>query len=155
MQPSPAHAQRRLTALPPSPTPPAPAHTPVFVYGSLLPGLHNARLLDGSALQGYHVTAPEYDMYALGSYPCVCSGGGTAIHGAVYLVGDATLALLDQLEGHPHWYCRELVALPTRPDEPVWMYVMPRGEVGMRAELVASGDWRGFMRHRARLHAPG
>ena len=131
----------------------------VFVYGSLLPGLHNNWRLEHAKLLGHHQTRPSYDMFSLGSYPTVCCGGATAISGALYQVGRNTLAELDQLEGHPHWYRRELVnLLPKGAPEPLWawMYLMSRDVPEIRgnwAEHVPSGDWLAF--HTSKPHAFG
>lgn len=120
----------------------------VFVYGSLLPGLHNAALLHGCEPLGYGTTAPEFSMFALaaGSYPAVCRGGSTAIRGAVFAVNNAVLAQLDRLEGHPEWYRREQVPLASGPAELVWIYVMPIREVDSPFVRVLSGDWAQYYR---------
>ena len=130
----------------------------VFVYGSLLPGLHNNGVLERAKLLGHHQTRPSYDMFSLGYYPAVCGGGATAISGALYQVSRDTLAKLDRLEGHPQWYQRELVDLsPKGALEPLWawMYLMSRSEgeiCGGWAEHVPSGDWLAF--HTKASHVP-
>ncbi len=125
---------------------PSESFNQVFVYGSLLPGLHNHGLLRRAEFLGYHKTTPHFDMFSLGSYPAVCGDGHTAVAGAVYNVDKSTLRALDQLEGHPRWYKRELVDLSTTPQR-AWMYLMPRHEPevsGGWAEQVPSGDWFDF-----------
>ena len=130
------------------------------MYGSLLPGLHNNWLLRHAKLLGHHQTRPVYDMFSLGYYPAVCCGGATAISGALYQVSRNTLADLDRLEGHPHWYQRELVDLsPKGAPEPLWawMYLLSRNQPeirGRRAEHVPSGDWLAF-RTKSEPHAFG
>ena len=125
---------------------PAASKHAVFVYGSLLPGLHNAYLLKGAKLEQYCTTQPEFEMWSMGSYPGVChggSGGGSvAIRGAVFLVDDHMLSRLDQLEQHPNWYCRELVQLPQR-KQPAWMYILPKSEV-IGLSKVENGDWSSY-----------
>ncbi|ARN74381.1 gamma-glutamylcyclotransferase family protein [Oceanicoccus sagamiensis] len=81
----------------------------VFVYGSLKSGFHNHALLATSCYLGACRTPPRFSMYDLGAFPAVAEGGTTAIYGEVYKVGDDVLALLDQLEGHPEWYCRTVI----------------------------------------------
>ena len=83
----------------------------VFVYGSLKMGLSNHRLLRGSRFIDFAKTDPEYTMISFGHFPAVMRGGTTAIHGEVYEVDDETLARLDQLEGHPHFYRREQIII--------------------------------------------
>jgi gamma-glutamylaminecyclotransferase len=119
----------------------------VFVYGSLLPGLHNNGMLRDATFLGYRKTSPNFEMFSLTQFPAVCGEGTTAISGALYHVNDATLRRLDQLEGHPHWYRRQLVDLEasalTAPQR-AWMYVMPREEPEVRGGWVSpvpSGDW--------------
>ena len=124
----------------------------VFVYGSLLPGLHNHGLLRGSMFLGNCRTSPDFEMFSMGHFPAVCREGQTAICGALYRVDDATLGLLDQLESHPSWYRRELVDLvPSSGSAPArheaWMYILPRTEPEVQggwAEIVPSGDWFAF-----------
>ena len=120
----------------------------VFVYGSLLPGLHNHGLLEGAWFLGYRKTYPDFEMFSLGHFPAVCAEGKTAIYGALYQVDDDTLRMLDQLESHPQWYRRETVNLVPSDLAPArhqaWMYLMPRTEPEIQnnwVEPVQSGDW--------------
>lgn len=73
----------------------------VFVYGTLLSGMPNHRLLEKSKLVSSN--ARTYGkMLSLGGFPGAYHVGyvdGT-IHGEVYEVDDDTLARLDQLEGY-------------------------------------------------------
>ena len=118
----------------------------VFVYGSLMPGLHNHHLMQQSECLKSCSTLPEYTMYSLGSFPGVCEGGDTAIQGVLYCVDARTLSKLDQLEGHPNWYKRTAVQLPDMlPQNSAWMYVLPQQEVqNTPASVVPNGDWRTF-----------
>jgi gamma-glutamylaminecyclotransferase len=85
----------------------------VAVYGSLKKGFYNHSLLhttdEESAYIGIWVTPPAYTMLDLGHYPGILEGGGTPIHTEVYGVSDQTLAMLDELEGVPSHYRRELL----------------------------------------------
>jgi gamma-glutamylcyclotransferase (GGCT)/AIG2-like uncharacterized protein YtfP len=118
----------------------------IFVYGTLMRGESNHRLLAGARLLALVRTAPRYTLVSLGGFPGLIEGGRTSVVGEVYaLTGDAMLAALDRLEGHPRFYERKLVTL-ARPglDGSVEGYVLPpsyRDE-----ERIDSGDWRA---HRA------
>lgn len=119
----------------------------VFVYGSLLPDLHNHWLISNAKFLGYHKTQPNFDMFSLGHFPAVCDGGHTAIHGALYRVNRATRDNLDLLEQHPIWYRREQVELLTNRPTLAWIYLMSREEAEIMAgwaKSVPSGDWHTY-----------
>ena len=117
----------------------------VFVYGSLMPGLHNDHLMQQAELLQSCNSLPYYTMYSLGHYPGVCARGNTAIKGMLYRVNASTLSQLDRLEGHPDWYRREVVSLPDTQAHSAWMYIMPYSEVKQcSATIVPNGDWRTF-----------
>lgn len=118
--------------------------TTVFVYGSLLHGMCNHRVIAGSIrlCEGRVVrTAPMYRLYSLGGFPGLVEGGETAVVGELYVVEPATLERLDRLEGHPHFYERKMIQLAS--EIPVASYVLPLDRVE-GCEEVASGDWRSF-----------
>lgn len=125
----------------------------VFVYGTLLRGEVNHRLLAGAELLGAHRTEPCYTLFHLGAYPGVAIGGVTAIQGEVYAVDRAGLVRLDQLEDYPRLYDRKLI--PT-PYGRAWIYLY-RGRLADRS-VIAGGDWRAFAsapdsRRAAAIHA--
>lgn len=121
----------------------------VFVYGTLKRGYGNHGLLQnhGSTYCGTVLTEPAYLLYA--------SGGGTgipfmvaatppkgiSIRGEVYLVDDATLASLDQLEGHPDFYVRTEIKLlkAVKFVDPVFSYLLPPERLGYMKNLVSCG----------------
>jgi len=72
----------------------------VFVYGTLLSGEPNHRLLADAELVGAARTEPDFDLVSLGAFPAMIAGGATAIAGEVYEVDRPTLDALDRLEGH-------------------------------------------------------
>lgn len=90
----------------------------VFVYGTLMSGEYNNTLMSGSTMLGTYTTPPEYTMVDLGSFPGVVKGGTTAITGEVWEVEDLTI--LDSLEGHPDFYCREIIDTDFGQ---AWMYI--------------------------------
>jgi gamma-glutamylaminecyclotransferase len=120
----------------------------VFVYGSLMSGFHNHRLLETSAAEFVRVdrtAEAAWVMHDLGAFPAVvlAAGPGRApVVGEVYEVDAATLARLDRLEGCPRLYGREEVRLEGGGF--AWMYVMRLAPAGSPA--VAGNDWRA---HRA------
>jgi gamma-glutamylcyclotransferase (GGCT)/AIG2-like uncharacterized protein YtfP len=129
-----------------------PAMTLVFVYGSLMRGFHNYRLLvRGNAhYLGRAETRPEYSLIDLGPFPGLIESGTTRVRGEVYDVDGPTLAHLDRLEGHPKFYQRKHVALARRPHQlrlpeaasrVVWAYFLPNEEYGHRP-LIMTGDWK-------------
>jgi len=86
-------------------------------------------------------------MFSLGSFPGVVRGGETAIEGEVYEVDAATLAGLDQLEGHPHFYRRT----PVRLDEYGEVETYLRTPAQVEGCLpITSGCWRSHQRKRPR-----
>lgn len=122
--------------------------TTVFVYGSLLHGMGNHRVIAGSLrlCEDREIrTAPKYRLYSLGGFPGLVEGGSTAVLGELYVVEPATLERLDRLEGHPRFYERKMILLAS--EIPVASYVLPLERVE-GCEEVASGDWRKFQEKR-------
>lgn len=110
----------------------------VFVYGSLLRGMHNHdRFLKGAKFCGRSKSTEGYTMYSLdGYFPAVLDTGiDDRVVGEVYEVGPRTLTALDNLEGHPTYYRRQRMETPYGN---AWIYVYqhkPRGD------HVKYGDW--------------
>lgn len=125
--------------------------TLVFVYGSLMRGFHNHRLLqhDAARYVGRAETQARYTLVDLGAFPGLLEAGSARVRGEIYDVDEPTLAKLDRLEGHPRFYQRKHVLLARRPPplraagvaRAVWAYFLPSEEFGHRP-LVTSGDWR-------------
>ena len=110
----------------------------VFVYGTLLSGEANHRLLADAELVGVARTKPDFDLVSLGAFPAMVPGGGTAIAGEVYQVDPDTLEALDRLEGHPRFYRRRAVRLDDGCE--VLVYLLTPDQVRGRP-LITSGDW--------------
>jgi len=87
--------------------------TVLFVYGTLKSGQANNRLLARQEFLGEAVTLPIYRLYGLGWHPGLVTDtdAGLAVEGELWGVDDRTLAELDEYEGVPHWFDRELIAL--------------------------------------------
>jgi gamma-glutamylaminecyclotransferase len=81
-------------------------HT-VAVYGTLKNGFGNHQLLESSYWAGDGKTVHAFPLEIDGlPYLHDASGVGHRVDVEVYEVDDATLADLDRLEGHPHFYKR-------------------------------------------------
>jgi gamma-glutamylaminecyclotransferase len=118
----------------------------VFTYGTLLKGEVNHHLLAQARFVAEARTEPCFELFDLGPFPAMSTGGETAVLGEVYAIDDATLARLDHLEGHPRFYQRTQIRLDD--GQEVQTYLMDRNRMRGRA-LIPSGDWRAH-RNRAR-----
>lgn len=112
----------------------------VFVYGTLLFGESNHRLLAGAAFVGRARTEPAFDLVSLGAYPAMLDGGRTAIVGEVYEVDRETLNDLDRLEGHPRFYQRRLIDLGDGCK--AFAYLMLNRSAVAGCQRIKSGNWR-------------
>jgi len=111
--------------------------TKLFVYGTLMRGESNHRLLTGARFLGERTTEARYTLVDLGYFPALVDGGTTAIRGESYEVDDQTLAAVDRLEGHPRYYERRAVTLAA--GEHAEAYFMPVRE---NRQSIDCGDWR-------------
>ena len=113
----------------------------VFTYGTLKKGFHNHHYLQQSTFIGSGKTQNKYALYINGGLPFVVRDQSVSlIYGEVYRVDDSVLAVLDQLEGHPDWYCREKVNIVLDADSSVvsaWLYFNP----DCNGELVTEGAY--------------
>lgn len=121
------------------------AHHLVFVYGTLLQGQGNHRLMAGGHLFGSAETVDRFHMSA-DSIPFVSRRAEVCqVKGEAYLIDDEHLQALDRLEGHPGWYCRELVPVRIGSDpEPVnaWMYINERTQ---GRNTITDGDFAAYI----------
>lgn len=119
--------------------------TLVFVYGSLLRGESNHRVLGGARLVAHAITAPRYTLIDLGAFPAMLDRGNTPIRGEVYRCDAETLARLDRLEGHPRFYERRDLVLVRGPSNAQGYFL-----VGERphAAAIRLGDWRAYRQQR-------
>ncbi|RJS13940.1 gamma-glutamylcyclotransferase, partial [Corallococcus sp. H22C18031201] len=111
----------------------------VFVYGTLLSGQPNHHILRGAQLVGVARTRAAFGLFDYGPFPALASGGRHTVVGEVYEVDALTLAELDTLEGHPHFYKRVPIALDGF--GPVEAYLFPKARL-VGHPLIASGCWR-------------
>lgn len=118
----------------------------VFVYGSLLAGLHNHHHLANARLVGADRTAATFQMVSLGSFPAIAAvrTGGHAIAGEVYEVDARTLRALDFLEGVASGlYDRTTTTLASGRQAQV--YTMPYARLAtLDAPRVEDGNWRRY-----------
>lgn len=122
------------------------ASTRVFVYGTLLAGEGNHRLLATAKLIGEARTEPAFELRDLGAFPGLVRGGAYAVVGEVYAVDTETLARLDVLEGHPRFYRRTCIALADGTH--VETYLLTPEQVEGRPVIV-SGNWRSRRKEKA------
>jgi gamma-glutamylcyclotransferase (GGCT)/AIG2-like uncharacterized protein YtfP len=97
----------------------------VFVYGTLKQGFGNHHYLSSAVHRGIYCTPPEYDLIPIsnsGSFPCMVKGDYRVL-GEVYKIEEGTLKRLDQLEGHPNFYYRQMIKLLNGPL--CWAYIFP------------------------------
>jgi len=111
----------------------------VFVYGTLLSGEPNHRVLGGAKLAGVVHTKPEFELRDLGPFPALVMGGACRVAGEVYEVDGPALAALDRLESHPRFYHRSCIVLDDGTEAET--YLLTPEQVQGRA-VIASGDWR-------------
>ena len=99
-----------------------------FVYDTLKHGFHNHYILEQSDFVGTGWTAEKYAMYHNGIPYVVKDEPVSSIQGEVYSIDDETLGILDQLERHPEWYCREEIEVAMDSADEilvVWLYFNP------------------------------
>lgn len=114
---------------------------PVFVYGTLLSGEPNHRLLSRAKRLGEVRTLPLFELRSLGAFPGLIALGNTAVLGELYEVDVETLRSLDALEGHPSFYHRACVALEN--GALVEAYLLRPSQV-RHMPVIVSGSWRQY-----------
>lgn len=110
----------------------------VAVYGSLRKGLHNHQLL-AQATQLGTATIGGFKMYSMGGFPFITHEDATpsdTITIEVYEVTPIEMRRLDNLEGYPSFYNRELV--DTKFGK-AWIYFIDGDKEGYPP--VSNGDW--------------
>lgn len=111
----------------------------LFVYGTLMHGEPNHRLLHHATFVGPAATTARFSMIDLRGFPAIVSGGATAIVGEVFEVDAPTLVRVDWLESVPDMYLR--LPLELADGRYVDAYVLPAGRAP-NAPFIPSGDWR-------------
>lgn len=113
--------------------------TRVFVYGTLLAGEPNNRLLEGARLVAKARTQPSFTLYDFGPFPGMVASGDHAVVGEVYEVDEPALAAMDRLEGHPRFYQRTSIGLED--GSTVEAYLLRLDQV-RHLPIIASANWR-------------
>lgn len=119
--------------------------TRVFVYGSLLTGLHNHGRLEGQELEGAAKTASKYTLLDLRAFPGLHENGKDSVAGETYLVDEEGMRKLNMLEGvdesEPHrgLYRREDIQLDDGSLAVGYIYN------GKSNSIVEGGDWKSFL----------
>lgn len=116
----------------------------IFVYGTLMRGDSNNRLLSQSTFLG-KATLKDTTLYSTGPFPAMVDGDGIT-HGELYSISSEVLVQLDRLESNGYMYQRK----------PVWAIREDGRGVGAEAyfwkfglqtlELIPGGDWRSYDR---------
>ena len=111
----------------------------IFVYGTLRRGQGNHHLLNTSKFIGVAKTKNEYALYASGVPFLSRTSAVSQVVGEVYSVDQVTLMRLDQLEGHPDFYKREIVEVVMQDGTELkaWVYFHDT----VRGNLIESGDY--------------
>jgi gamma-glutamylaminecyclotransferase len=99
----------------------------LFVYGSLKRGLENHTQLASAVFIGEATTAPGFALFRVGGYPALVRAKRGCVHGELYSVRRSSWSRLDDFEGCPWLYVRELIELSD--GRCVYAYLMPEERV--------------------------
>jgi gamma-glutamylcyclotransferase (GGCT)/AIG2-like uncharacterized protein YtfP len=115
--------------------------TLIAVYGTLLAGFGNHRLIKNAEYLGTFNSKPIYNLHDLGGFPGLKHGGKTSVKMEVYAVNEEEAYYVDCLEGYTPggnntFYDKETISTPFG-DAGVYIYV--RSLEGV--PLVESGDY--------------
>lgn len=118
----------------------------VFVYGTLMKGFGNNRLLKNSERVGVATTVNKLKLFASSIPFLVNEKGSSVISGEIYRVNERALKQLDALEGHPQWYKREVITVTDEVGDSfkAWVYFMPKDNMGRNISEIPSGDYKDY-----------
>lgn len=124
--------------------------TLVAVYGTLLSGQGNHRVLGDSRL----VTPAESvfwgTMYSAGGFPILSFHEATSkVKVELYEVTDPRIMQgLDNLEGYPGWYDRTRKTFLTEEGETMTAWIYHQDEEREQLHVIEDGDWKNFTGNR-------
>ncbi len=103
----------------------------VFVYGTLKQNhyYHQEYLGRGGAtFLGPAHTGPGFTLYVDALPHMVADGNGSGVRGEIYEVQQDVLKSIDDLEGHPRVYRREIIEVTDDNGKPLkcWAYLRPK-----------------------------
>jgi gamma-glutamylaminecyclotransferase len=115
----------------------------MFVYGTLMRGYGNNRLLRNAEFVGSAKTSERYTLYSSG-IPFLTEGEMVNVKGEVFKVNEEILPSVDILEGHPVWYRRKIISVNLEDGNTVkaWAYFMPKSLMSSFAKIVKDGDYK-------------
>jgi gamma-glutamylaminecyclotransferase len=112
----------------------------VAVYGSLMSGFHNHHVMSHGFHEYIETTRIKgFQLHDLGHFPGATPNESSSIEAEIWLVDDATLARLDQLEGHPTFYRRQTTT--TASGVKVSVYILNESRQRTWEPIVPSGSW--------------
>jgi len=124
-----------------------------FVYGTLMSGFHNNRLLMGQQLLGEAVTKKKYLMTASGIPYVYEHIPISKIKGELWSVNANAIAAIDALEGHPNWYIRKPIEVIHNGETKIaFIYFMQTNakmdkittDVFERNKIIHDGDYKNY-----------
>jgi gamma-glutamylcyclotransferase (GGCT)/AIG2-like uncharacterized protein YtfP len=111
----------------------------LFVYGTLQTGQPNCRELRDAELLGEARTTAGHELVDLGAWPGLRRGGRGVVTGELWRVPGHLWTSLDDFEGCPQDYTREMVELEG--GVAAWAYVVT-AKAARGAPVIAGGNWR-------------
>ncbi len=115
--------------------------TKLFVYGTLMPGAWNHRLIE-SQVHSARPASTSGVLVDLGGIPALVPGNGI-VRGVVLEVDHSALAATDRLEGVPHFYKRQMTTVTLDDSSTIEAWIYQHAEPGRLAEhprLVIGND---------------
>ena len=118
----------------------------LMVYGTLMNGFHNNKLLEGQKFIEECETKEKYTMYVNGIPYVFPYKETSSIKGELWEVtGEENIHQLDMLEGHPAWYRREEVEIKGLSGKiyKAWLYFLPDESLTLsNMSIIKNGDYR-------------
>jgi gamma-glutamylaminecyclotransferase len=115
----------------------------MFVYGTLRRGCMNHIYLQKAKYVGYGKTASKFSMYVDYIPYVIRNRSYSHIIGEVYIVDGDSFIQIDRLEGHPHFYERQITDIILKDGHHLkcWMYFYKNRISG---EIISSGDYKKY-----------